>query len=478
MTDARTQIHRVTGEFVDEGTEHRYRLDEMASHAQLYGRIATGIAIAIPLYAVMDELSLGIGATWWWLVAARCVATLGVLELYRRLRSDPLQFAERRGLVVVAAVQAIVFAVVILAGALRPQDAATSALSLAIIVLGATVIVPGRFRVQLGSAVAAFAAFVVMSRWRFHDPEIPVVPLVSNLLLTLVWGVAILSITNRGQRRRWSAVLAEQDTNRRLHDELEHAAELRRELQQLARQDALTGAANRREFLRVAQEHLRDRRGGDGCSVLLLDVDRFKAVNDSFGHAAGDVALVHLVRSTNDVIRAEDLVARLGGEEFAVLLPGADTSRAIEVADRVRAGIAMDSRSDISGPLTVSIGVATARSGDTVESILARADAAMYQVKRRGGNGVDVGSDTEVEERTGEIPESVSGSGAVLSSTTGRLVRSTAVLSTRPVEVGSRPATLDAVVPSRFCFPSRTGGRDARHRGVPGRSSDPSRTMF
>jgi diguanylate cyclase (GGDEF)-like protein len=410
VTDARTTIHRVTGEFVDEETEHRYRLDVMASHAQLYGRIAIGIAIAIPLYAVMDELSLGVGPTWWWLVVARLAATLAVLELYRRLRTNPLQFAERRGLRLVAAVQALVFAVVILACALRPEDAATSALSLAVIVLGATVIVPGRFRSQMLIAMAAFTSFVVMAQVRFQDPPLQLAPLISNLTLALVWAVAILSITNRGQRRRWSAVLAEQDTNRRLHEELAHAAELRRELQQLARQDALTGAANRREFLRVAQEHLRDRRGGPGCSVLLLDVDRFKSVNDSFGHAAGDVALVQLVRSTNDVIRSEDLVARLGGEEFAVLLPGADTSRAVEVADRVRAGITMDSRSEVAGPLTVSIGVATAAVGDTAESILARADAAMYQVKRRGGDGVGVGSDPRSPERAGDVPESISGS--------------------------------------------------------------------
>ena len=404
------RLHRVTGEFVDETTEHRYRVDVMASHAQLYARIAIGISIAIPLYAVMDELSLGLASTWWWLLAARLAATLAVLELYRRLRTDPLQFAERRGLRLVAAVQALVFAVVILACALRPDDAATSALSLAVIVLGATVIVPGRFRAQLLLAVTAFVSFVIVSQLRFQDPSLGLAPLISNLLLALVWAVAILSITNRGQRRRWSAVLAEQDTNRRLHDELEHAADLRRELQQLARQDALTGAANRREFLRVAQEHLRDRRGGSGCSVLLLDVDRFKSVNDSFGHAAGDVALVQLVRSAEDAIRAEDLVARLGGEEFAVLLPAADTSRAIEVADRVRTRITMDSMSDVGGPLTVSIGVATAHPGDTVESILARADAAMYRVKGRGGDGVEVGSPVETEALDEDVPESISGS--------------------------------------------------------------------
>lgn len=384
-------IHRVTGEFVDERTEHRYRCDVMASHARLYGRIALGIAVAIPLYAVMDALSLGIGPTWAWLLAARCVATLGVLELYRRLRSDPLQFAERRGLTAVAVVQGVVFAVVILAGALRPEDAATNALSLAVIVLGAMVIVPGRFRVQLGSAVAAFVVFVLMSRWRFQDPVLGIAPLISNLVLTLVWGVAILSITNRGQRRRWSAVRAEQATNARLNAELEHAAELRQELQQLARQDALTGAANRREFLRVAQEHLRDRRGGHGFSVLLLDIDGFKAVNDSFGHAAGDVALVQLVRSIDDVVRGEDVVARLGGEEFAVLLPGSDTSTAMDVADRVRTRITEESAANVSGPLTVSIGAATVRTDDTVESVLARADAAMYRVKRRGGDAVGDG---------------------------------------------------------------------------------------
>lgn len=404
------QLHRVTGEFVDEETEHRYRVDVMSSHAQLYARIAIGISIAIPLYAVMDELALGMAPAWWWLLAARLAATLAVLELYRRLRTNPLQFAEPRGLRLVAAVQALVFAVVTLACALRPEDAATSALSLAVIVLGATVIVPGRFRAQLLLAVAAFVSFVIVSQLRFQDPSLGLAPLISNLTLALVWAVAILSITNRGQRRRWAAVLAEQATNQRLHDELAHAAELRRELQQLARQDALTGAANRREFLRVAQEHLRDRRSGHGCSVLLLDIDRFKSVNDSFGHAAGDVALVQLVRSTNVAIRAEDLVARLGGEEFAVLLPGTDVARAVEVADRVRTGITKDSGSAAAGPLTVSIGVATARPGDTVESILARADAAMYQVKRRGGDGVDVESDAGVDEHAAGISESIPGS--------------------------------------------------------------------
>jgi diguanylate cyclase (GGDEF)-like protein len=408
VTDTRMRLRRVTGEFIDQDTEHRYRLDVMASHAQLYARIAIGIAVAIPLYAVMDQLTLGLTSTWWWLLAARLAATLAVLELYRRLRTEPLQFAEPRGLRLVEAVQGLVFAVVILACALRPEDAATSALSLAVIVLGATVIVPGRFRVQMLLAVAAFVSFVVMAQLRFRDPPLGTAPLISNLMLALVWAVAILSITNRGQRRRWSAVLAEQDTNRRLHEELEHAADLRRELQQLARQDALTGAANRREFLRVAEEHLRDRRGGPGCSVLLLDVDRFKSVNDSFGHAAGDVALVQLVRSVNDVIRAEDLVARLGGEEFAVLLPGADTPRAIEVAHRVRTGITADSRSDVAGPLTVSIGVATARPGDTVESILARADAAMYDVKRRDGDGVEVGADVAPEQDARDLSESIS----------------------------------------------------------------------
>jgi diguanylate cyclase (GGDEF)-like protein len=403
VSEEPTTIHRVTGEFVDERTEHRYRVDVMASHTGLYGRIALGIAVAIPLYAVMDALSIGVGPTWRWLLAARCVATVGVLELYRRLRSDPTQFAERRGLTAVATVQGVVFAVVILAGALRPQDAATSALSLAVIVLGAMVIVPGRFRVQLALAVAAFVAFVVVSRWRFHDPALGIAPLISNLVLTLVWGVAILSITNRGQRRRWSAVLAEQATNARLNEELERAAELRTELQQLARQDALTGAANRREFLRVAQEHLHDRRGGHGFSVLLLDIDRFKAVNDSFGHAAGDVALVQLVCSINDVIRAEDVVARLGGEEFAVLLPGSDTPTAMDVADRVRMRITEESMSNASGPLTVSIGAATVRAGDTVESVLARADAAMYRVKRLGGDSVGDG------ERGAGLPTSVRG---------------------------------------------------------------------
>jgi len=177
---------------------------------------------------------------------------------------------------------------------------------------------------------------------------------------------------------------------------------LTQELGEMARTDALTGLANRRAFSEAAEkEFLRGRRFGSDASVLMLDVDHFKQINDAHGHEAGDLALAALAATLKAMARATDLPARFGGEEFVFLLVGARLAGAVELAERIRTEVAQVRVPGSSGAFgfTVSIGAASFMAGDAAWSdAVRRADQAMYQAKRSGRNLVvaDPGQLSEV----------------------------------------------------------------------------------
>jgi diguanylate cyclase (GGDEF)-like protein len=164
-------------------------------------------------------------------------------------------------------------------------------------------------------------------------------------------------------------------------------------LQRLARRDGLTGLLNRRAMHDLLDLQMRQRRRADDAfSVLMIDIDDFKAVNDTHGHEAGDRALLHIARLMAQTLRAEDRLGRFGGEEFLVLLPASDRQRAHAQAERLRVEVQRSPlRIDgLSVPLSVSIGLA--QWGGSVEDaarLLARADAALYRAKRLGRNRVE-----------------------------------------------------------------------------------------
>lgn len=166
------------------------------------------------------------------------------------------------------------------------------------------------------------------------------------------------------------------------------------ELRRMATTDPLTGLCNRRRFWELAEvEIARLRRYGRPVSVLMLDIDRFKSINDSYGHAVGDQALCRLASVCMEELRDTDHIGRLGGEEFAVILPETGLSAAREVAERLRAQLAV---AEIPCPnsalrMTVSIGIAVCSEDDmTIERALSRADRALYVAKSQGRNRVEV----------------------------------------------------------------------------------------
>ncbi len=170
----------------------------------------------------------------------------------------------------------------------------------------------------------------------------------------------------------------------------ERVEQYNRELTRLAATDKLTLLANRAKLDEVLDNEIyRAGRYAASFSVILLDVDHFKQVNDRFGHPVGDAVLVRLAEIFRSRVRESDLAGRWGGEEFLILLPGCDAPAAARMAEQLRVIIAETAFPE-TGAQTCSFGVAASVPGETAASLMVRADAALYRAKNLGRNRVEV----------------------------------------------------------------------------------------
>ncbi len=182
-----------------------------------------------------------------------------------------------------------------------------------------------------------------------------------------------------------------------LMDDITAQKQLEQYLTKLATIDHLTGACNRRHFIDLGQKEIkRSNRLQSHLSLLMLDIDHFKLLNDNYGHATGDEALKFFVDKVQSILRSHDILGRIGGEEFAVLLANTDRRAGRNVADRIREEIA--SSSFVSNgkkiSFTVSIGIAHEKNGEiNLEELLDLADKALYKAKNRGRNRVATAAD-------------------------------------------------------------------------------------
>jgi diguanylate cyclase (GGDEF)-like protein len=167
----------------------------------------------------------------------------------------------------------------------------------------------------------------------------------------------------------------------------ERIASAQRELVQIATTDSLTGLLNRHEFFERADAVCARATVGSAPSAIMLDIDNFKRVNDSHGHAVGDA----VIRSVGaELARTREIVGRLGGEEFAILLEGRALPDALRLAERLRAAMAQIEIVATGGPVrfTCSFGADEWEFGDTIDDLLQRADMALYVAKANGRNRV------------------------------------------------------------------------------------------
>lgn len=171
----------------------------------------------------------------------------------------------------------------------------------------------------------------------------------------------------------------------KLH-KLEEATEI---ISQLARTDELTGLHNRRSFLEIFTLALSSAfRHNHPLSLISIDLDHFKTVNDTLGHIAGDLVLKDFARLMQRMARSEDIIGRLGGEEFMILLPHADCTAAAALAERIRVATTQHPGSAIPVIVTASFGIAQWQEGEEADALIQRADKALYRAKHEGRNRV------------------------------------------------------------------------------------------
>ena len=202
----------------------------------------------------------------------------------------------------------------------------------------------------------------------------------------------ILSLTNE-------LTVAMRETSRK-NRELKEANEL---IEKLVRTDSLTGMANRRALDEsIPREIARAERLRERLSAIFIDMDDFKQVNDSYGHLAGNHVLARSSEVFKRLLRPYDLAARYGGDEFVLLLPGSSLTDSLAVAERIRQDVATLKTPECPRPITVSLGVAGWMAGETPQRLLARADTALLRAKEKGGNCVEVASESQIGNQDGE----------------------------------------------------------------------------
>lgn len=253
----------------------------------------------------------------------------------------------------------------------------------------------------------ALCGFSAWTLWRYRNGRFVAVSLVGTLVVFAQMCVAAYraALTNLRYIRPWKTIAAHSDplwlfslvaaaffaSCMAMCEMWFLVTELQGELDRRAHIDPLTGALNRRSIAEIAtRETLRSQRYGNALSMIVIDIDNFKRLNDTRGHAAGDIALQALVGRLGCMLRQQDSLGRMGGEEFAILLPDTSDTAALTIAERVRQGVADFDVPFETGPIkmTVCAGVAQLNPPSGWEEMMRRADAAMYAAKRGGRNRV------------------------------------------------------------------------------------------
>ncbi len=239
---------------------------------------------------------------------------------------------------------------------------------------------------------------------------------IPTMVLAVMASIAAIQIRLRGQRNLRRAIHEEQQrvkaamlnaetpaiTDRReqviielrnqviqLIEEQDRLHQLLQEKTLRLRTDPLTGVFNRLAYEeRFEQEFHRWQRFGHSLTFVIWDIDHFKQINDTYGHATGDDVLRDVAGQLVSRLRTTDFVARYGGEEFAMLLPGADAEKALQLVNQIRLTIAeyRFDNGDVQIPVTISCGIASFEPGDSPQTVFKRADDALYQAKKAGRN--------------------------------------------------------------------------------------------
>jgi len=340
-------------------------------------------SIATLLFSFSDLLHLGFGVHFLYALLGRFfIASLALFLLWfvGRKRS-PEMLDKALFILSMVIVGASAFIIINVQG-----HATVASLSETMTVIIFYMLMPQR---MVNSLVAALFASVVFLGLRFFvtplEYDVFAALFLSHILAHL-FGILYARSHHLGRRFEFFAMLQEHKIRLQLEEEIEERKKLENELRELSTIDALTGLYNRRFFIAVMTNQINQyKRFGETFSLMLIDIDRFKGVNDKWGHSEGDAVLVRFAELLREHTRLSDVVVRFGGEEFVILAPHHDAESAMILAEKIRMLTEKESLTK-NTVVTVSIGVTTYRDGKTYEQLLNEADIALYQAKNGGRN--------------------------------------------------------------------------------------------
>lgn len=373
-------------ELRDAGAERAYRQWDFVHSA---GQARRAILIAAGLFALVginDLIQLGFGAGSLALVGLRLlVLVFAGLCAAVVLRTNRPQTVARS--VLVFELMAVTAHWILVAS--RYGDPVSAALPEMLVLLAIYLVIPNRFVFTVLAGFAATLGYLWIASAYLGADAFELLHVASVLGLANVLGGLYGWRMHVLRRVEYRELMAERELRSALEEEIARRAKLEQELRRHATTDPLTGAANRRHFMELGEKELmRSRRYQRPLSVMLIDLDNFKRINDTLGHAAGDAVLRRLAGVLKNSLRASDVIGRLGGDEFAVLVPELDEAEAVQMAERVRGAMAIPAVG-YDQPVTISVGVAGLGPEDrSVEDALHRADRALYRSKEQGRNQV------------------------------------------------------------------------------------------
>jgi diguanylate cyclase (GGDEF)-like protein len=347
-------------------------------------------AALLLLFAVPDYIAMGPVRSFYYLLAYRIIIVAALAVLIFSITPDTriFQISYFVAVVVVAG-----FTGFMLFFIYRPDIVNMIIIVIMIQLISLLIFVPIRFMVAL--CCAMYGVFITLvTRFVLGTSPANLVALLVLLMLPVVIGAGTTMRLGFAQRREFAHLTETKRINRELAEEMQKRVALEEKLKELASTDPLTGLYNRRQYEMLFQHEIgRSRRRDSPLSVGILDLDNFKLVNDTHGHTAGDAVLRCVADVCRRNLRAIDIVGRLGGEEFIILMPECDIDQANILGNRLLKMIesAVVDANTASIRITATIGITQLFPDDKgIEVIISRADDALYRGKRAGRNRVEI----------------------------------------------------------------------------------------
>lgn len=385
-----TTISKWTAEFTDPETEAEYRRRNAGVHVR-QTRISLGLWMALWLFFIyVDYMALGAERNFWLLLIVRIIIGSAILAFAIRIGRKPELATNGLWISMLLILGWTGFFTVFF---LLPGEELPWILAMFMTILIAQFVFIMN-RVNWGAITALYAITgAVLSAWTVAESE-PERMAVLALLLSIpaATGLFILHRFHSDRRNSFAMLLRAEAANAELQKQIHARTKLETELKRIAATDPLTGLYNRRRYEELFRQELRriDRYGGN-ISILVIDMDHFKHVNDTYGHGTGDRVLKDAAGLFLRQLREVDIVGRLGGEEFIVLLPDIEKSEAAVVAERLRSKIGelRFFANNETFRVTATIGIAQYKTGDRgIEDLIIRADGALYKGKADGRNRI------------------------------------------------------------------------------------------